>query len=216
MKTVRKIDNHDTRGRKIVSVNYAKKALIIIYAIVFCIGICLRECFVESYMIAIENYLSNGIRFGLITGILFFVSWIVTFKVGMNKFAIRDTEKTTIKAIFILINICVCGFFIFAMLFKSFGVISTLKHQYKSIINTYSSYIDDETEKELKEILEETLKPIKDVLYTMVWTEIGLGICGNFLGCAFVKRDIENLGIDDEEYMVCKNIEYKSSDFVEG
>ena len=33
---------------------------------------------------------------------------------------------------------------------------------------------------------------------------------------AFVKRDIENLGIDDEEYMVCKNIEYKSSDFVEG
>lgn len=213
MKTVRKIDNHDTRGRKIVDVNYAKKALIIIYAIVFGMGILLRECLLEPHIIAIGNYLSNGIRFGLITGILFFVSWVVTFKVGMNKFAIRDVEKTVIKATFILINICVCGFFIFAMLFRTFGVISTLKHQYKSVIKSYSNYIDDETEKELKETLNEELKTFKDILYTMVWIEIGLGICGNFFGCAFIKRDIENLGIDDEEYMVCKNLELKTSDF---
>ena len=214
MKAVRKIDNHDTRGRKIVSADYAKKALIIIYAFVVSIAIIFRGFLVESYKISIENYLISGIRLGLISGILFFISWVVTFKVGMNKFAIREVEKTKIKATFILINICVCGFFVFVMLFKSFATISTLKHQYKSVISTYSSYIDDEAEKELKGILEESLKPFKDILYTIVWTEIGLGICGNFLGCAFIKRDIENLGIDDEEYMVCKTMGLKSSDFV--
>ena len=98
MKAVRKIDNHDTRGRKIVSADYAKKALIIIYAFVVSIAIIFRGFLVESYKISIENYLISGIRLGLISGILFFISWVVTFKVGMNKFAIREVEKTKIKA----------------------------------------------------------------------------------------------------------------------
>ena len=57
MKAVRKIDNHDTRGRKIVSADYAKKALIIIYAFVVSIAIIFRGFLVESYKISIENYL---------------------------------------------------------------------------------------------------------------------------------------------------------------
>ena len=202
---------HDTRGRKIISVDNAKKELISGYIIALIITSFIRMILGESVNVEFESmdeYLKPTILYAIMDGLMFFITWIITYKFFMNKYSFRGIEKLTYKSTMVLINIGVCVYITVSFMTTVNDSITKLEAQYNQIkgaANLYSSFLYNfDTEIDTLDMM---IEEYKAKLHTIGLIKIALSICGNFLGWATVKKYVENMCLDEDEYKTCMNIE---------
>ena len=210
---------HDTRGRRIVSIDKAKRELISGYIIALIITSLIRvvvgHILVEGIDVSMyesinNTYIKLAILGGLLDAIMFLATWIVTYKFIMNKYAIRGVQKMAYKSIMVMINIVVCIYISVSMVVDTRDSIVEMEekyNQYMSIFNIYSTYSDEYNNGIIKDYVDATLEDYKDLLYTGMFIKIVLAISGNFIGWSMVKRDVEIMGVAEDEYKMCLNIE---------
>ena len=205
---------HDTRGRKIISVDKAKKEVIASYILWLVIVSLVRNLIgglIDLEVNSLDEYLKPAIVYGILDLLMFLFIWVATFKFSMNKYSIRNVEKMMLKATIVMINIAVCVYICVSFLYNVKSIYSEYENDYNSLVKTYSVYSSYSPKiNEVLTELENTLKHFKDVIYSIIYIKIALSICGNFLGCALVRKDIEKIGIDEEEYKMCMNIDIEN------
>ena len=114
------------------------------------------------------------------------------------------------KSIMVMINIVVCIYISVSMVVDTRDSIVEMEekyNQYMSIFNIYSTYSDEYNNGIIKDYVDATLEDYKDLLYTGMFIKIVLAISGNFIGWSMVKRDVEIMGVAEDEYKMCLNIE---------
>jgi hypothetical protein len=201
---------HDTRGRKIISVDKAKKELISGYTIALIITTFIRMILGESINIEFESmddYLRPTIIYAMLDGLMFAVTWIITYKFFMNKYTFRGIEKLSYNSTMVLVNICVCIYIAVSFMTSVNDSITELETKYdqiKRMASSYSSLYNIDAEIDAMDVL---MDDYKDKFHTIGLVKIALSICGNFLGWAMVKKDVENMYLDEDEYKTCMNIE---------
>ena len=210
---------HDTRGRRIVSIDKAKRELISGYIIALIITSLIRvvvgHILVEGIDVSMyesinDTYIKLAILGGLLDAIMFLATWIITYKFIMNKYAIRGVQKMAYKSIMVMINIVVCIYISVSMVVDTRDSIVEMEekyNQYMSIFNIYSTYSDEYNNGIIKDYVDATLEDYKDLLHTGMFIKIILAISGNIIGWSMVKRDVEIMGVDEDEYKMCLNIE---------
>ena len=207
---------HDTRGRRIISVAKAKRELISSYIISLIITSMIRmvvgyivEPSMEINVESFESYIGPAVFYGLLDLIMFMATWWVTYKFFMNKYTIRGVEKIAYKSTMVMINIVVCIYISVSMVTDVRDSIVETENEYEqlmSVYNMYSEFLTDEVIS-TKNMVDSVLEEFKDTLYMIMLIKITLAICGNFIGWSMVKRDVENMGLSEEEYRMCLNIE---------
>lgn len=210
---------HDTRGRKIISVAKAKRELISAYIISLIITSMIRMLVgyfispdINVDKVSMDNFIGPAVFYGILDLIMFMATWWVTYKFFMNKFTIRGVEKIAYKSTMVMINIVVCIYISVSMVTDVRDTIVEMENKYEqlmSLYNMYSSYSDLYTDEviDAKELVDSSLEEFKDTLYMIMFVKMALAICGNFIGWSMVKRDVENMGLSEEEYRMCLNIE---------
>lgn len=205
------IVSRDTRGRKIVSEKKAKNELISSFILFLLVFFTIRLIVVSFYKLPVENFLIGSIILGFTDAICLALAWIATFKISMKKYAIKETGKRLIKSSFMMINICVIIFYSVYMIYSANETINDVRNEYLSIIESYNGIIDEELKNQYINEVELAIGNAKSKLYTMTFIELTLGICGMFWGCSFIRREIENLGIDEEEFNLCTTTNLKEN-----
>lgn len=218
-KTLDKEVVHDTRGRRIISIDKAKRELISGYIISLIITSVIRmivgHIVADGINVDLNETLSNtyiklAFLGGLLDALMFLATWIVTYKFIMNKYAIRGIQKMAYKSTMVMINIVVCIYISVTMVTNTRESIAELESkysQYMSVYNMYSSYSEGYNTDLIKEYMDTTIEEYKELYNTGMFIKIALAICGNFIGWSMVKRDVEIMGVDEEEYKMCLNIE---------
>ena len=112
----------------------------------------------------------------------------------------------------VMFYIVVCIYLSVSMVTDVRDTIVEMENKYEqlmSLYNMYSSYSDLYTDEviDAKELVDSSLEEFKDTLYMIMFVKMALAICGNFIGWSMVKRDVENMGLSEEEYRMCLNIE---------
>lgn len=201
---------HDTRGRKIVSADKVKRELLSSYLLCLILMSMLRS-FVNAFIdldFDMDNYLKPTLVHGILDLIMFALVWSATFSFSINKYSIRKVEMMIFKSAMVMVNIGICVYICVSILYNVKTTYSDLENEYNTLKSTYSSYskIYDEVDEILSSV-DELLEQFKDALYTIAFVKIALSICGNFIGWTLVRKDIERLGIEEDEYNMCMNID---------
>ena len=200
---------HDTRGRKIISVDKAKKELISGYIIALIITSFIRVIFGESVDIefdSMDEYLKPTILYAMMDGLMFFATWVITYKFFMNKYSFRGIEKLTYNSTMVLLNIGICVYIVVSFMTSVNDSVTELEAQYEQIKGFASSYSTLYNFDEDISTLDVMIEDYKDKFHTIGLVKIALSICGNFLGWAMVKKDVEKMCLDEDEYKTCMNI----------
>lgn len=218
-KTIDKEVVHDTRGRRIVSIDKAKRELISGYIISLVITSLIRVILGHivagkvsiSYDDSLNSvYIKLAIWGGLLDALMFLSTWVITYKFIMNKYAIRGIQKMAYKSTMVMINIVVCIYIVVSFATDTRDSIAEMDdtyNQYMTIINSYSSNSDGNSDDIVKGYMDATVEEYKDLIKTGMLIKIALAVCGNFIGWSMVKRDVEIMGVNEDEYKMCLNIE---------
>jgi len=209
MKNKKDFVSKDTRGRKIIQIEQAKKELYSNFFAWSIIIMLVRNILGEFNIVEFnyEDYLPATLFWAILDFITYFLIWIATFKLSMKKYSIRKVNIVNLKAAVTMINIIACVFITVSLIDTVKTSISEVENSYNELVNTYGDYGYILEYSGIMDEMDGYMAEFKNKIYIIFGIKIALSLCGSFAGCTVIKNDINKMGIDEEEYKLCTSVD---------